>query len=113
MALSAGKNLDVLAEQIKKFKPKMVSISEGAMSQAREMIADMDGPAPELLYGEDGMIEVARHEDVDSTVTGIVGCAGLLSTVAAIEVGKNICLANKETLIAGGPADRAAAGSTA
>jgi len=105
VALSAGKNLDVLAEQIKKFKPKMVSISDGAdVAKLREMIADMDGPAPELLYGEDGMIEVARHEDVDSTVTGIVGCAGLPPTVAAIEAGKNICLANKETLIAGGPA---------
>jgi len=105
VALSAGKNLDVLAEQIKKFKPKMVSISDGAdVAKLREMIADMDGPAPELLYGEDGMIEVARHKDVDSTVTGIVGCAGLPPTVAAIEAGKNICLANKETLIAGGPA---------
>ena len=105
VALSAGKNLDVLAEQIKKFKPKMVSISDGAdVARLREMIADMDGPAPELLYGEDGMIEVARHKDVDSTVTGIVGCAGLPPTVAAIEAGKNICLANKETLIAGGPA---------
>ena len=105
VALSAGKNLDVLAEQIKKFKPKMVSISDGAdVAKLREMIADMDGPAPELLHGEDGMIEVARHEDVDSTVTGIVGCAGLPPTVAAIEAGKNICLANKETLIAGGPA---------
>ena len=105
VALSAGKNLDVLAEQIKKFKPKMVSISDGAdVAKLREMIADMDGRAPELLYGEDGMIEVARHEDVDSTVTGIVGCAGLPPTVAAIEAGKNICLANKETLIAGGPA---------
>ena len=56
VALSAGKNLDVLAEQIKKFKPKMVSISDGAdVAKLREMIADMDGPAPELLYGEDGM----------------------------------------------------------
>ena len=105
VALSAGKNLDVLAEQIKKFKPKMVSISDGAdLEKLREMIKDMDGPAPELLYGEEGMIEVARHKDVDSTVTGIVGCAGLPPTVAAIEAGKNICLANKETLIAGGPA---------
>ena len=78
MALSAGKNLDVLAEQIKKFKPKMVSISDGSdLEKLREMIKDMDGPAPELLYGEEGMIEVARHPDVDSTVTGIVGCAGL------------------------------------
>uniref|UniRef100_A0A7S0XCR9 1-deoxy-D-xylulose-5-phosphate reductoisomerase n=1 Tax=Mantoniella antarctica TaxID=81844 RepID=A0A7S0XCR9_9CHLO len=104
VALSAGKNLDVLAAQIRQFKPKMVSISDGADIQAlKDLIKGMDGPMPEILYGADGMVEVARHPDVDSTVTGIVGCAGLPPTVAAIEAGKNICLANKETLIAGGP----------
>jgi 1-deoxy-D-xylulose-5-phosphate reductoisomerase len=105
VALSAGKNLDVLAEKIMKFMPKMVSISDGAdVARLESMIAAMDGDKPEILYGPDGMIEVARHPEVDSTVTGIVGCAGLPPTVAAIEAGKNICLANKETLIAGGPA---------
>ena len=105
VALSAGRNLDVMAEQIKKFKPKMVSISDGGdVEKLKGMIKDMDGPQPEILFGPDGMVEVARHPDVDSTVTGIVGCAGLPPTVAAIEAGKNICLANKETLIAGGPA---------
>ena len=105
VALSAGRNLDVMAEQIKKFKPKMVSISDGAdVDTLKKMIKDMDGDQPEILFGPDGMVEVARHPDVDSTVTGIVGCAGLPPTVAAIEAGKNICLANKETLIAGGPA---------
>jgi 1-deoxy-D-xylulose-5-phosphate reductoisomerase len=94
-----------MAEQIKKFKPKMVSISDGAdVDTLKKMIKDMDGDQPEILFGPDGMVEVARHPDVDSTVTGIVGCAGLPPTVAAIEAGKNICLANKETLIAGGPA---------
>ena len=104
VALSAGKNLDVLAAQIKKFKPKMVSIADGKdIATLKAMLKDMDGPLPELLYGPNGMVEVARHKDVDSVVTGIVGCAGLPPTVAAIEAGKNICLANKETLIAGGP----------
>ena len=46
---------------------------------------------------------MARHPEIDAVVTGIVGCAGLHPTVAAIEAGKDICLANKETLIAGGP----------
>jgi len=105
VALSAGRNIGVLAEQVKKFKPKMVSISDGAqIEELKAAIAGMDGPEPEILYGADGMVEVARHPDCDSTVTGIVGCAGLPPTVAAIEAGKNICLANKETLIAGGPA---------
>nr|KJB37089.1 hypothetical protein B456_006G189200 [Gossypium raimondii] len=58
---------------------------------------------PEIIPGESGVIEVARHPDAVSVVTGIVGCAGLKPTVAAIEAGKDIALANKETLIAGGP----------
>lgn len=51
----------------------------------------------------DAALQVARHPDCESVVTGIVGCAGLLPTVAAIKAKKDICLANKETLIAGGP----------
>lgn len=56
----------------------------------------------EIMYGEDGMVEVARYVDCDSVVTGIVGCAGLLLMVVVIEVGKNICLVNKEIFIVGG-----------
>jgi 1-deoxy-D-xylulose-5-phosphate reductoisomerase len=51
--------------------------------------------------GDEGAVEVARHSEADSVITGIVGCAGLLPTVAAIKAKKEICLANKETLIAG------------
>ena len=58
---------------------------------------------PQLCHGEDGIVSVATHPDCDVVVTGIVGCAGLLPTVAAIKAGKDIALANKETLIAGGP----------
>jgi 1-deoxy-D-xylulose-5-phosphate reductoisomerase len=59
---------------------------------------------PHILAGDDGVVEVARYGDAEAVVTGIVGCAGLLPTLAAIEAGKDIALANKETLIAGGPA---------
>ncbi|WP_369408176.1 hypothetical protein [Leptolyngbya ohadii] len=55
------------------------------------------------MSGESGVVEVARYGDAEAVVTGIVGCAGLLPTIAAIEAGKDIALANKETLIAGGP----------
>lgn len=58
-------------------------------------------PQPEILVGDEGAVEVARHKDAEAVVTGIVGCAGLLPTVAAIKAQKEICLANKETLIAG------------
>ena len=59
---------------------------------------------PQILAGDEGVVEVARYGDAEAVVTGIVGCAGLLPTLAAIEAGKDIALANKETLIAGGPA---------
>jgi 1-deoxy-D-xylulose-5-phosphate reductoisomerase len=58
---------------------------------------------PILLTGQKGVVEVARYGSAQTVVTGIVGCAGLLPTLAAIEAGKDIALANKETLIAGGP----------
>lgn len=76
--------------------------SSEAAAALRELIKDVPN-APEVLVGEEGIVEVARHAEAEACVTGIVGCAGLRPTVAAIEAGKDICLANKETLIAGGP----------
>ena len=105
VALSAGRNVTLVAEQCAKFSPKLVSVQNGEdVAKLRDALQKLGCAMPEIMYGEDGMIEVARHADCDSVVTGIVGCAGLPPTVAAIEAGKNICLANKETLIAGGPA---------
>jgi len=106
-ALSAGSNVALLLEQIKEFKPELVSIQENKVGELREALAaskaDLGGYAPEVVAGVDGMCEVAAFPSVEATVTGIVGCAGLQPTVAAIKAGKDICLANKETLIAGGP----------
>mmetsp|Transcript_7769 Transcript_7769/g.19275 ORF Transcript_7769/g.19275 Transcript_7769/m.19275 type:complete len:453 (-) Transcript_7769:278-1636(-) len=103
VALAAGSNIKLLAEQIKKFKPKMVAIRDASkLSELKEMIKGVS-PQPEILVGDEGAVEVARHKDAEAVVTGIVGCAGLLPTVAAIKAKKDICLANKETLIAGGP----------
>ncbi len=76
--------------------------SEDKLPALKEAIIDLD-PQPILLAGEAGVIEVARYGDAQTVVTGIVGCAGLLPTIAAIEAGKDIALANKETLIAGAP----------
>lgn len=72
------------------------------LPELKTAIADLD-PQPTLLAGETGVVEVARWSEADVVVTGIVGCAGLLPTIAAIEAGKDIALANKETLIAGAP----------
>lgn len=103
VALAAGSNVTLLADQVRRFKPKLVSIGNEALAaELKEALADVE-PKPEILFGEEGIIEVAQHPEAVSVVTGIVGCAGLKPTVAAIEAGKDIALANKETLIAGGP----------
>ncbi|MEH2424650.1 MAG: 1-deoxy-D-xylulose-5-phosphate reductoisomerase [Nostoc sp.] len=103
VGLAAGSNVEMLAAQIRQFRPKIAAIcSEEKLPALKEAIIDLD-PQPILLAGDAGVIEVARYGDAQTVVTGIVGCAGLLPTIAAIEAGKDIALANKETLIAGAP----------
>nr|QBZ39495.1 1-deoxy-D-xylulose 5-phosphate reductoisomerase [Santalum album]QBZ39497.1 1-deoxy-D-xylulose 5-phosphate reductoisomerase precursor [Santalum album] len=103
VALAAGSNVTLLADQVKTFKPQLVAVrNQSLVNELKEVLADADHK-PEIVAGEQGVAEVARHPDAVTVVTGIVGCAGLKPTVAAIEAGKDIALANKETLIAGGP----------
>lgn len=103
VGLAAGRNVELLAQQVQQFKPAIVAIWDaGKLPELKAAIASVD-PQPILLAGEEGVIEVARYSEAEVVVTGIVGCAGLLPTIAAIKAGKDIALANKETLIAGGP----------
>ncbi|CAH2043789.1 unnamed protein product [Thlaspi arvense] len=103
VALAAGSNVTLLVDQVKRFRPALVAVrNESLVNELKEALAGLDYK-PEIIPGEQGVIEVARHPDAVTVVTGIVGCAGLKPTVAAIEAGKDIALANKETLIAGGP----------
>ncbi|KAL5052923.1 hypothetical protein RYX36_033605 [Vicia faba] len=103
VALAAGSNIALLVDQVKRFKPQLVAVrNESLIAELEEALKDVE-QKPEIIPGEQGIIEVARHPDAVTVVTGIVGCAGLKPTVAAIEAGKDIALANKETLIAGGP----------
>ena len=103
VGIAAGSNVELLAQQVLQFKPEIVAIcDESKLSELKEKIASLD-PQPEVIAGADSVVEVARYGDAEAVVTGIVGCAGLLPTIAAIEAGKDIALANKETLIAGGP----------
>jgi 1-deoxy-D-xylulose-5-phosphate reductoisomerase len=103
VGLTAGQNVTLLAQQIRQFRPEIVAIcDEDKLLELKEAIADLD-PQPILLAGESGVVEVAKYGDAQAVVSGIVGCAGLLPTIAAIKAGKDIALANKETLIAGGP----------
>ncbi len=103
VGLAAGSNVTLLAEQIRTFKPEIVALgNEAKLTELKEAIADCPNQ-PQILVGQAGICEVARYGDAESVVTGIVGCAGLLPTISAIEAGKDIALANKETLIAGAP----------
>jgi 1-deoxy-D-xylulose-5-phosphate reductoisomerase len=103
VGLAAGSNVEMLAQQVHKFRPEIVAIgNEAKLPELKAALAQLDY-RPTIVAGAAGTIEVAAYGDAQSVVTGIVGCAGLLPTIAAIKAGKDIALANKETLIAGGP----------
>lgn len=103
-ALTAGRNVDLLVEQAKEFSPSIVCIQEESLlSELRTKLDDAGCSSIRAVAGEQGVCEAAADTDAQVVVTGIVGCAGLLPTIAAIKAGKDIALANKETLIAGGP----------
>jgi 1-deoxy-D-xylulose-5-phosphate reductoisomerase len=104
VALSAGRNLDLLTRQIRRHRPEVVALADGALLPAlRDRLGADGAPLPHLLAGPEGLDAVAAWASADLVVTGIVGCAGLLPTLAAIRAGKTLALANKETLIAAGP----------
>jgi 1-deoxy-D-xylulose-5-phosphate reductoisomerase len=99
----AGRNVGLFAQQVRQFKPEIIAIqAESKLPELKAAIADLT-PQPQILAGAEGVVEVARYGDSEVVVTGIVGYAGLKPTIAAITAGKDIALANKETLIAGGP----------
>lgn len=103
VGLAAGNNIERLAQQVQQFHPEIVATCyEEKLPELQEALQGLDY-SPIILAGEEGVAEVARYGDAESVVTGIVGCAGLMPTIAAIKAGKNIALANKETLISGAP----------
>lgn len=101
VGLTAGSNIELLAKQVKQFRPEIVSVgSEAYIERLREYIGDAD--LPEIVYGKEGLIEVARHSSADFVLTAVVGSVGVEPTLAAIEAKKTIGLANKETLVSAG-----------
>jgi 1-deoxy-D-xylulose-5-phosphate reductoisomerase len=98
VALAAGKNLDLLSAQIARHRPSMVAVAEP--HDAESLSASF--PDVEVYSGVDGLTEVACHRDADTVVSALVGAIGLEPTVAAIRAGKDIALANKETLVVAG-----------
>ena len=100
LAMSAGSNVDLFAEQIRKFKPRVVALFDTQkISTLKEQVVDLD---VEILSGEEGIFDVATISEVDVVVSGVVGKAGLLPAIEALKAGKNLALANKETLVIAG-----------
>ena len=100
IALSAGSNIDLLIEQIEQFSPKLVAVI--TEESARKLKSMLNGKKPEILFGVPGMVAVATVAESDLVVAAIVGAAGLVPTAAAIQAGKDLALANKETLVTAG-----------
>ena len=100
VALAAGSNKERLKEQIREFHPELVSLSDE--KKAQELKEELAGEAVEVVCGMDGLIEVAGIDSADVVVTAVVGMMGILPTMEAIRQGKDIALANKETLVTAG-----------
>ena len=100
LGMSAGSNIDLFAKQIRKFKPQVVALFDTKkIPTLKELIAGLD---IEILSGEEGTIAVATLPEADVVVSGVMGSAGLLPAIHALKSGKNLALANKETLVIAG-----------
>ncbi len=100
VALAAGSNVKLMEAQVREFAPKVVAMwSEEAAKQLRTQISDLE---IKVLSGMEGLLEIAVLEGVDTLVTAIVGMIGIRPTIEAIKAGKDIALANKETLVCAG-----------
>lgn len=97
--LTVNRNIELLHEQVQHFRPRGVAVLEESNVQAVRHIV---GDSTEVLIGEEGLREVVTRPDVDIVLNALVGFAGLKPTLWALNAGKNVALANKETLVAGG-----------
>lgn len=99
-ALAAGNNIDLLEQQIREFRPKLAAVwKEERAAELKSRVRDMD---IEIVSGMDGLLSVAAVPESEILVTAIVGMIGILPTIEAIKAGKDIALANKETLVTAG-----------
>ena len=100
LGLAAGSNIKMLEEQIREFHPQIVAVwSEEKAEELRVNVADTD---TQIVAGMDGLLEVATMNDTEILVTAVVGMIGIRPTIEAIKAGKDIALANKETLVTAG-----------
>ena len=100
LGLAAGSNIKMLEEQIREFHPQIVAVwSEEKADELRVNVADTD---TKIVAGMDGLLEVATMKGTEILVTAVVGMIGIRPTIEAIKAGKDIALANKETLVTAG-----------
>ena len=100
LALTAGSRIDILEDQIRKYKPRLAAVmDEEKAAELKKKVKDTD---TKVLSGEEGLLEAAAFKGADTVLNSLVGNVGLKPTVCAINEGKNIALANKETLVTAG-----------
>lgn len=99
VALAAGRNVALLAEQAAKTRPRLVAVADEASAcRLKEMV----DPSVRVTWGTQGLVEAAVESQADIVVVAVVGAAGLVPTLSALAAGKRVALANKEALVAGG-----------
>ncbi len=104
VALAANRSLEALADQVRRFGPDTAVVAQTSVLEEAEGL-----PAAEWVGGRDAVLDLCERDDVDVVVNALVGAAGLEPTLRALEAGKRLALANKESLVAGGPLVAAAA----
>ena len=103
VALAAGRNVKILADQIERHHPELVSVdTEESAAQLKAELKARNVTAPRLVCGEGGLVEVATNELADCVISATVGAVGFVPTLRALEAGKRVALANKETLVMAG-----------
>src|SRR3984957_16171998 len=100
VAMAAGRNLELLADQIRRFRPQLVSVETPEL--ARELADRVRPHEVTILHGNEGAIAVATHPEAKLLMSALVGALGLPPTLAAIKAGKDIAFANKEVLVVAG-----------
>jgi 1-deoxy-D-xylulose-5-phosphate reductoisomerase len=101
LGLAAGRNVKLLSDQVLEFKPKLISVLNEDYAEQLAALLPSEF-AEKIVWGTEGNVEVAALSEVGMTICAVVGAAGLLPTIGAIEAGKDIGLANKETLVVAG-----------
>ena len=99
VALGAGRNINLLKEQIDRFRPQVVSV---LTEELGHVLSNQLSHPPKIVHGVEGLIQVATLKEVDLVVSAVVGAIGLVPTLSAVKAGKNIAVANKESLVMGG-----------